>query len=451
MSRPDGKPINYIDSAASNGDSYLTVQAYFHLTNISFTSSTFNVTLECGVNSSGIATGQTASFDNTQSFVNIYVNGNLITVTPAINIPAGYNSYYYISTSGSYTSTTIRFQGTIYGKASGGSAQRNVSTSFDATYDIRTVSNQISIVSSNPGTPAFVILPQNVAGQLYFIKSLRTSPIYVMASGGGVLDGYSSSTITLSPYCCLGAMTDDGTNWWIATYYPNAYGSFFNASSSTQNTITQPITVHVDTGSDYPVNLPNPASFNSRFLVVILSAGVGNNFIYVNNNNGYLNDQKFTNGFKFKVGGFGGGGNKGNASIFLISNGTYWYIAAIQANEYINYYDLNSPTSSMTTGMSFTSNNALVTYLPQFSLAVNSAQLFFLKKKTNNTANYPVIQIPSGWTAFIGSTKNAPNNRSSSIITGGNGDSAYESYFMIQTNTGSGTAYYYIAYYPWTT
>ena len=110
MSRPDGKPINYIDSAASNGDSYLTVQAYFHLTNISFTSSTFNVTLECGVNSSGIATGQTASFDNTQSFVNIYVNGNLITVTPAINIPAGYNSYYYISTSGSYTSTTIRFK-----------------------------------------------------------------------------------------------------------------------------------------------------------------------------------------------------------------------------------------------------------------------------------------------------------------------------------------------------
>lgn len=462
--RPNGKPEYYINSANSSGDSYLSVEAFFHFTNFSLNinNNTYTITLYCGVNVGGTSTGQNGSFDNIQSYVNIYDGNGQLTMTPPISIPVGYDARYSITTSGSYTNNlSLRVQGTIYAKASGGNTQRNVSTSFDETFDVRIVGSQINIVSTNTGRRKFIFFPSPLNGMLTFVKNAVPQNIFVMPANSLGLDAYTNGTVTLNPGACISAAYDQTNNqWWITTYYGNSTGSSGQFSNDTTSlggdNITQPVVWRINGASDVAVNLPDPSTFSSTILAVILSSGTNTSSLFIKTSS-FLSsaDNIFSTGIKVGVGGYGGGGDKGNASVFLISDKSKWYIAAIQSSEYLEYYDTSSGggTSTINQSICVCSDNIVLT-LPSFSITTNNSRLFFIKKNSSASNDTPRIACPDTTGYFIGAP-NPPSglNYSASIVGfGGNDNSAYEAYCMLQMNTASnGTGYFFLGYYPWKT
>lgn len=463
-SKPAGKPTFYINSAQSSGDSYLSVEAYFHFTNFSLNinNNTYTITLNCGVNWSGTSIGQTGSFDNTQSYVNIYDGNGQLTMTPPISIPVGYDAGYSITTSGLYTNNSLlRVEGVIYAKASGGSTQRNVSTSFDVTFDVSIIGSQINIVSTNTGNQKFICFPSPVNGMLMFIKNAVPQNIFVMPANSLGLDAYTNGTVTLNSGACISAAYDQINNqWWITTYYGNSIGSsphFSNNTTAIEGTnITQQVVWHINEAIDTAVNLPDPSTFSSNILAIILSAGTNPTSLFIKTSS-FLSsaDNIFSTGIKFGVGGYGGGGNKGNASVFLISDATKWYIASIQSSEYLQYYDTSSGggTSTINQSICVCSDNIVLT-LPSFSITTNNSRLFFIKKNSSASNDTPRIACPDTTGYFIGAP-NPPSglNYSASIVgSGGNDNSAYEAYCMLQINTlSNGTGFFFLGYYPWKT
>lgn len=476
--KPNGRPSYYIDLSDSacgeGGCSYLQVQTYFHLLNIFVDTSlnTITINFEAGVNVSGTATGQNRSFDNTLSYLNIYLNNSLTPaiMNPPINIPVGADNYYSLTTSTSYVGnlTSIKFDGYIYGKGSGGGTEANPSTQIpNIVFDMRVISSQISIISSNPTQQAFIILPTPIQGQLFFIKNIRNVNVYV--STNYFLDNYTDGTITLGTNCCLGVVSD-GAGWWIVSWYGNDFGNntgvlppffrfFFGASSSASGTITQPITYRVVSNSQANIvgyDLPNPATFDSTILVVIQQGVelVLNKYICLNSTtNQYLYDDTTNQGgLYFRTSGYGSNIGRGNASVVLISDKVKWYIACVQASEYINYDTTIGTFTQMPVSISLTNSiDASFNPISILDLSEGVGQIFFMKKKIDDGLNGPYIVLPNSTNQLIGGKNDSSTNYTRAWAVNESAGTAYEAYIMLGMKQGANTVYYFLGYYPWST